>query len=188
MPARSPASIRDKLGAIIDEIDRTGHADLLRLTVLKRWFAHPARLYAFGLWVARQAAARGETGGVRAAEAGPLFAQARALLLETAAAGGRPDWSGAERLYRCLRAFQNEFERQAWGPVRIIRNHDLYLIEAGLALYLALRPAPGDGYRLAADYCGHYSSAYGRDLNGPARDRLLELIGFITAQEAGEPG
>jgi hypothetical protein len=65
-------------------------------------FADPGRLYAFGLWVARQAAAREQAGAASAAEAEPLFTQARTLLLETPAAGGRPDWAEAERLYRRL--------------------------------------------------------------------------------------
>ena len=55
-----PTAVQDKLAAIINEIDRTGHANIMRLTVLKKWFEHPRRLRAFGLWVAERAANRGE--------------------------------------------------------------------------------------------------------------------------------
>jgi hypothetical protein len=61
-----------------------------------------------------------------------------------------------ERLYRRLRAFQDKFSRQPRGPVRIIRNHDLLLVEDGLALYLDVRTAPTDAYRLAVEDCAHY--------------------------------
>jgi hypothetical protein len=179
-----PASIQSRLASIINEIDRTGHADVLRLTVLKQWFKQPGRLGAFGLWVAARAAARGDTAG----EAGDLFALAQALLVKQPAAGAKPDRVETERLYRRLCAFQNQTTRQSWGPVRIIWNHDLLLVEEGLALYLGLSSTPTDGYRLAVEDCANYDSAYGRDLNGPARDRLLILIEFVTAQEAQQGG
>ena len=60
-----PPRIQDKLAAIIAEIDRTGHAKTTRLNVLKKWFEHPGRLRAFGLWVAERAAARGDTATAR---------------------------------------------------------------------------------------------------------------------------
>jgi hypothetical protein len=37
MTAPKAPSIPARLAAIIREIDRTGHADVLRLTVLKKW-------------------------------------------------------------------------------------------------------------------------------------------------------
>ena len=183
MTAKMPSSIQDKFASIIAEIDRTGHADVLRLTVLKKWFEQPRRRRAFGLWVAERAAARGDAA---TGEAGELFALARAVLLELPPAGTRPGWTETERLYRRLRAFQDDFTRQQWGPVRIIRNHDLLLMEEGLALYLGLRTAPTDAYRLAVEDCAHYDGRYGRDLNGPSRDKLLALVGFVTTREARE--
>ncbi len=48
----------EKLLQIVEEIDAQGHANLTRLTILKKWFEHPGRLPAFGLWVARRSAAR----------------------------------------------------------------------------------------------------------------------------------
>ena len=117
-------SIQHKLAAIIAEIDRTGHADVLRLTVLKKWFRQPGCLAAFGLWVARRAAAHGALSDGVAAE---LLGQAHALLTEPGLPGPRPDWSATERLYRRSRVFQDQLERQAWGPVRMIRDWDLLL-------------------------------------------------------------
>lgn len=173
--------IQSQLASILAEIDRTGHADVLRLTVLKKWFKDLGRVRAFGLWVAERAAARGDPA---AGEAGELFALARSVLLEQRPAGARPDWAETERLYRRLCAFQSDYTRQYWGPVRIIHNHDLLLVEEGLALYLDLRTTPTDAYRLAVADCAHYDPSYGRDLNGPSRDRLLALAGFVSTIEA----
>ena len=175
------SSVQQQLAAIIAEIDRTGHADVLRLTVLKKWFRQPGRLAAFGLWVARRAAARGALSDGVAAE---LLGQAHALLTEPGLPGPRPDWSATETLYRRSCAFQDEIERQAWGPVRMIRDWDLLLVEQGLALYLGHCDSPTDGYRLAVDDCANYDPRYGTDLNGPSRDRLEALLMYVTAVEA----
>jgi hypothetical protein len=174
-------SLQHKLAAIIAEIDRTGHADVLRLTVLKKWFRQPGRLAAFGLWVARRSAARGALSEGVGAE---LLGQAHALLAEPGLPGPRPDWGATETLYRRSRVFQDQLERQAWGPVRMIRNWDLLLVEEGLALYLGHCDSPTDGYRLAVDDCAHYDPHYGTDLNGPSRDRLEVLLAYVTAIEA----
>lgn len=62
---------------IIDDIDTQGNASLTRLVVLEKWFDHPGRLAAFGLWIARRAAGRkGKTTG----EAGTLLDETRTLL------------------------------------------------------------------------------------------------------------
>jgi hypothetical protein len=174
-------SVQHQLAAIIAEIDRTGHADVLRLTVLKNWFRQPGRLAAFGLWVARRAAARGALAAGAAAE---LLGQAHALLADPGSPESRPEWSATEALHRRARVFQDQLKRQAWGPVRVIRNWDLLLVEQGLALYLGHCDSPTDGYRLAVDDCAHYDPHYGTDLNGPSRDRLEALLTYVTAVEA----
>ncbi|WP_157817873.1 hypothetical protein [Candidatus Thiodictyon syntrophicum] len=178
-----PPSLQAQLASIIAEIDRTGHANMMRLTVLKKWFKDLGRVRAFGLWVAERAAVRRD---ITDGEAGDLFALARAVLLEHPPAGATPDFIETERLYRRLCAFQNDVVHQRCGPVRIIRNHDLLLVEDGLALYLDVRTAPTDAYRLAVEDCAHYDGRYGRDLNGPSRDKLLALVGFVTTREARE--
>jgi hypothetical protein len=175
------SSVQQQLAAIIAEIDRTGHANVLRLTVLKKWFRQPRRLAAFGLWVARRAAARGALSDGVAVE---LLGQAHTLLTEPGLHGARPDWTTTEMLYRRSRAFQDQFKRQAWGPVRMIRNWDLLLVEQGLALYLGHCDSPTAGYRLAVDDCAHYDPRYGTDLNGPSRDRLEALLAHVTSVEA----
>src|SRR5579864_1626422 len=65
------------------------------------------------------------------------------------------------------------------GAVRIIRDHNLFLIECGIHIYLEHGKKPTEGYRLAADYCENYNPRYGNSLNGPSLRRLEEIIDFV---------
>ncbi|AGA89086.1 hypothetical protein Thimo_0214 [Thioflavicoccus mobilis 8321] len=178
-----PATILTKLESIVEEIDRNGNADRLRLTVLKKWFGSPDRLRAFAAWLAGRALARGRPRAT--GEARVLFDEAHALLSAPGVAEQGLGFSAARDLYFRLKAFQNEHKRLEWGAVRQIRDWDLVLIEEALAICVAIRPTPASGYQLAADYCVHYSSGYGAGLNGPARERVQEIIAFIRAYEGG---
>jgi hypothetical protein len=178
-----PTPTLTKLHAVLDEIDRTGNADPLRLTVLKKWFEHPGRLLAFALWVAARAAAR-EGAAEGAADA--LLADARALLAASGSADGGPDPPAAVALHGRLRAFQRTYQRQKWGAVRVIRDMALMLVEEALATYLWHGASPSHGYRLAVTYCAHYDPRFGQGLNGPSRAKLEELIGFVQGLEARE--
>jgi len=178
--------VPEKLLAIVDEIDAHGSANLTRLTVLKKWFEEPGRLPAFGLWIAKRAAGRK---GKTKAEAGALLDEARALLGTTATREGflravSPD--AAKRLHDRARDFQNEFQPQQWGPVRIIHCWPLLLVEQGLALYLSPAASPAEGYKLAADFCQHYDSRHGNSLSGPSRTKIMEIVRFMFTLEAVE--
>jgi hypothetical protein len=178
--------VPEKLLAIVEEIDAQGYASLTRLTVLKKWFEHPSRLTAFGLWVARRSA--GRKGKTKAA-AGALLDEARALLGTTATRESflQPvDLQATQRLHDRARDFQNKFQHQQWGPVRIIHCWPLLLVERGLALHLGKAHSPTDGYKLAADFCQHYDSRHGNSLNGPSRTKIMEIVRFMFTLEAIE--
>ena len=143
----------------------------------------PGRQAAFGLWVASRAASRkGKTDGV----AGELFKESLLLLKSCRTGSSGPDHALAKDLHNRLRAFQNEYDKQQWGPVRIINNWNLLLVEEGLAIYLWHADKPGYGYDLARDYCKHYDSRYGVGLNGPSRTKILETVRFMFVIEARE--
>ena len=111
--------VPEKLQAIVEEIDAHGSASLTRLTVLKKWFEHLGRLPAFGLWTAKRAAGRK---GKSKAAAGALMDEARALLGTTATREGFlriVEPGAAKLLHDRARDFQNKFQHQQWGPVRI---------------------------------------------------------------------
>ena len=177
-----PTSTADKLTAIVTQIAAQGNADVLRLTVLKKWFERPGRLPAFALWVASRAV---EQGRYSEESVSVLFGEARALL-EHRGPRGRLDRDAAERLYQRVRSFQSTYQRGKWGPVRIVKNANLLLIEEALALYLWHVNSPSVGYKLAVAYAAHYDPRYGTGLNGPSRDRLQELVDFIRHREALE--
>lgn len=179
-------NVPEKLLAITEEIDTRGHANLTRLTVLKKWFEEPGRLASFGLWVARRSA--GRKGKTKAA-AGAVLDEARTLLGSTATRENflRPiNHRAAKHLHDQARDHQNTFENQAWGPVRIIHCWPLLLVEQGLSLYLGEATSPANGYKLAADFCQHYDSQHGNCLSGPSRTKLTEIVRFMFTLEAIE--
>jgi hypothetical protein len=153
--------------------------------VLKKWFVRPKRLSAFALWVAARAVSRkGKTGGVAAV----LFLEARALLAGQDKVNQKLERQTAQRLHDRLRDFQNEYKNQQWGPVRIVHNWNLLLVEESLGICLWHADSPSHGYKLAADYCQHYDSRYSNSLNGPSRAKISEIVRFMFAVEALEDG
>ncbi|MGB5832680.1 MAG: hypothetical protein WBG92_11910 [Thiohalocapsa sp.] len=73
--------MQDKLRSIIDAVERDGHAEITRLTVLKRWFDRPTRLRRFGFLIAQWAATQGPSGSADS-NAQIIFVRARELLAE----------------------------------------------------------------------------------------------------------
>lgn len=176
-------SVPEKLLKIIDEIDEHGQAGLTRLTVLKKWFARPERLSAFALWAAGRAVSRrGKTSGAAAT----LFLEARTLLSGLEEITPKLNRQAAQRLHDRLRDFQNEYTSQQWGPVRIVHNWNLLLVEEALGICLWHADSPSHGYKLAADYCRHYDPRYGESLNGPSRTKIAEIVRFMFNVEALE--
>jgi len=177
-------NVPEKLLNIAAEIDTQGQANLTRLTVLKKWFERPERLRTFAAWVASRATSRkGKTAG----EAGELFKESRALLAKVNKYDPELNREAAKALYYRLREFQNEYEQQRWGRVRIIKNWNLLLVEEGLRIYLGLGDSsPSAGYKLAADYCQNYDPHFGNSLNGPSRTKIEEIVRFMFTVEALE--
>jgi hypothetical protein len=176
-------SIPEKLSKIVAEINERGHAELTRLTVLKKWFERRERLSAFAIWIAAKAAGRKQEIPAAAAE---LFREARTLLAGVETLHPKLNRQRAQALHDRLREFQDEHRRVHWASVRIIHNWDLLLVEKGLAIHLWYLDSPPLGYKLAADYCQHYDPRYGDGLNGPSRAKIEEIVRFVQTIEASE--
>jgi hypothetical protein len=175
--------IPEKLLKISDEIAAQGNVNLTRLTVLKKWFNRPARLAAFAIWVAARANSRkGKTAG----PAAELFKEGRTLLSKGNPYAPQVDREAAQQLHGRLRDFQSEYQNQQWGPVRVVHNWNLLLVEQGLEVHLWHSDSPTHGYKLAADYCQHYDPQYGNGLNGPSRAKVEEIVRFLFTYEALE--
>ena len=174
------STVPEKLLKIASEIEKTGSASLTRLTVLKKWFEqNPKRLPSFSIFIANRAATnKGKTEG----DAAELFRNARSMLKVAEKYNPQIPREAAVDLYGRLIKFQNEYQRQSWGPVRLIRNMDLFLIEDGLRIYLHSN-SPSDGYRLAASFCENYDPEYGNCLNGPSFTRINEIVRFLINLE-----
>jgi hypothetical protein len=178
-------NIPEKLLKIVEEIDENGNASLIRLTVLKKWLERPERLAAFAIWVATRAVSRkGKTIGAAA----ELFREARTLLADLEKIRPKLDQQAAQTLHDRLRDFQNEYQNQRWGPVRIVHNWNLMLVEQALAIHLWHQDSSAHGYKLAADYCQHYYPRYGKGLNGPSRTKIEKIVRFMFPIEALEDG
>lgn len=178
-------NIPEKLLKIVEEIDENGNASLTKLTVLKKWLERPERLSAFAIWVAERAVSRkGKTVGAAA----ELFRAARTLLEGLDKIRPELDRPAAQAMHDRLRDFQKEHQNQRWGPVRIIHNWNLMLVEQGLSICLWHQDSPAHGYKLAADYCRHYDPRYGNGLNGPSRTKISEIVRFMFTIEALEDG
>ena len=175
-------NVPEKLLLVANQIATQGQANLTKLTVLKKWFQRPGRLPAFALWLATRAISGPRE---RSGEAAALFKASHALLAKRGKVRGL-DRAEAEALYHRLCAFQNEYQNQQWGPVRIVRHWDLMLVEQALAICLWYSDSPAQGYKLAADYCQNYDSRYGNSLNGPSREKILEIARFLRSVEAQE--
>ena len=182
-PAATTPKVSEKLLKLVEEIRASGNASLTRLTVMKKWFARADRLSAFALWMAARASLRqGRTGGA----AGDFFLESRKLLSEVDPIRPVLSRAAATSLYDRLRAFQNDWQNQQWGPVRNVHHWDLMLVEKGLGIWLWHANSPAHGYKLAADYCQNYDSRYGNGLNGPSGSKLTEIAGFMAAVEQSE--
>jgi hypothetical protein len=176
-------TISDKLREITAAIEQRGSVNLTRLTVIKKWFEVPNHLSSFAIFVADHASRR-KTKTTK--KAGELIRQARTLLADVDVFAPNIPREAGTRLHASLRAFQNEHRNIPWGAVRIIHDHNLFLIECGLHIYLEHGDTPTDGYRLAANYCENYDARYGNSLNGLSRRRVEEIIDFVHHVEARE--
>ena len=178
-----PTNVPEKLLKIVEEIDDRGSASLTRLTVLKKWFERTERISAFAIWTATRAVSRkGKTSGVAAR----LFRDARAMLAGLDKLHPQLDRQPTQMMHDRLRHFQNDYQNQRWGPVRIVHNWNLMLVEHGLDIYLWHLDSPTYGYKLAAEYCQHYDSRYGTGLIGPSRTKIQEIVRFMSTIEALE--
>ena len=172
--------IPEKLLRIASDIEGKGPQELTRLTVLKRWFKDPLRLSSFAIFIARRACSRkGKTKG----EEATLFNKSSELLKNAPVYDPHISIDEAKSLFHELSSFQSECQNQGWNTIRILKNHNLYLIEEGLRIYLGNNTDPSAGYRLAVSYCEHYDPAYGTMLDDKSLFKIEEIIRFMFTYE-----
>jgi hypothetical protein len=88
-----------------------------------------------------------------------------------------------EALYELLsqaRDAQNEYNRQQWGPVRIIHSMDLLVVETALECILRPLDSSAFSYLLARRYAERYNQRFGTGLlpeSAPMMEDITEFWG-----------
>ncbi len=86
-----------------------------------------------------------------------------------------------------VRALQNTYRNQAWGPVRIIHSTEVLLIEYALSCLLQPTASADWGYRLARQYAERYSSRYGTGLIPESAPMVEDIADFWCQYHLGKP-
>jgi hypothetical protein len=86
-----------------------------------------------------------------------------------------------------VRALQDRYENQAWGPVRIIESTEVLLIEYALSCLLQSTASADWGYRLARQYAERYDSRYGTGLIPESAPMVEDIADFWCQYHLGKP-
>jgi hypothetical protein len=92
------------------------------------------------------------------------------------------------RLWRSdVRAIQDRYKRQAWGPVRIIESTDVLVVEMALSSLLQPDASADWGYRIAREYAERYNSRYGTGLVPESAPMVEDIADFWCQYQLGKP-
>jgi len=86
-----------------------------------------------------------------------------------------------------VRAIQNTYRNQAWGPVRILHSTEVLLIEYALSCLLQPTASADWGYRLARQYAERYNSRYGTGLIPESAPLVEDIADFWCQYHLGKP-
>ena len=86
-----------------------------------------------------------------------------------------------------VRALQDQYKRQAWGPVRIIESSEVLLIEYVLSCLLQPHASAEWGYRIARQYAERYNSQYGTGLIPESAPMVEDIADFWCQYHLGKP-
>jgi len=101
-----------------------------------------------------------------------------------------PTQEAADLVQACLsdvRAIQNTYRNQAWGPVRIIHSTEVLLIEYALSCLLQPTASVDWGYHLARQYAERYNSRYGTGLIPESAPMVEDIADFWCQYHLGKP-
>ena len=92
------------------------------------------------------------------------------------------------RLWRSdIRALQDQYERQAWGPVRIIESSEVLIVEQSLSCILEPYASAEWGYRIVRQYAERYDSRYGTGLIPESAPMVEDIADFWCQYHIGKP-
>jgi hypothetical protein len=86
-----------------------------------------------------------------------------------------------------VRAIQNTYRNQAWGPVRIIHSTEVLLIEYALSCLLQPTASADWGYHLARQYAERYNASYATGLIPESAPLVEDIADFWCQYHLGKP-
>jgi hypothetical protein len=86
-----------------------------------------------------------------------------------------------------VRAIQNTYRNQAWGPVRIIHSTEVLLIEYALSCLLQPTASADWGYHLARQYAERYDPRYATGLIPASAPLVEDMADFWCQYHLGKP-
>ena len=182
-----------KLALLPEEVRRSRWAvSITRLTVLKSLCREPDVANRFVTYLARRTLEHVERGPQRSTGLAAETARAHQRLMADALAEMArwiedPGEERRQRLWELLRqleAEQNEYRRIYGGPVRIIHDGDLLVVEYATHCLLDPYGAGGWAYQTARQYAERYDPSHGTGLI-PESTPLVQDIADFWIQEFG---
>ena len=77
-----------------------------------------------------------------------------------------------------FKEFQNNYENQRWGPVRIIESSKTLLVEKAMECMLSPDQSDFWSYHVAREYAERYDSAYGTGLIPESAPMVRDIVNF----------
>jgi len=173
------------LAQITADLRKGKDYSITRLTVLKSLCADPEAAVQFALHIAKltrkKMANRSRPGPAKPTKSG-LYKK----IVVDAVRGmtgymKRRSTKTEEALYELLsqaKDAQNEYDRQQWGPVRIIHSMDLLVVETALECVLRPLDSSAFGYLLARRYAERYNPRFGTGLLPESAPMMEEIVAF----------
>jgi hypothetical protein len=80
--------------------------------------------------------------------------------------------------YSSLRNLQNQYQKQAWGSVRLINSTDVLLVEKALSCALHPSECSDWGYHVGRNYAERYNPRYGTGLIPESAPMVEDIANF----------
>ncbi len=187
MSAPPPAVIKrlQTLAQIAADLRHGKNFEITRLTMLKSLCSDQNAAARFALHIAKKTHERMEARSRSGRP--PSEAQRRYQRLVGKAVRGMEGYlkrrtnqtkSALHDILSEIRDVQNEYERQRWGPVRIIHSREVLVAETALECVLQPWYSSVLGYQIAQQYAKRYNSRYWTDLIPQSAPMVEDIVEF----------
>lgn len=169
----------EKLRSLPEELRKEKCLQITRLTVVKGLCKDPVVAARFGVYLTDRAKGKARK------RYRPLIDNALAQLRShLKRPEGRPSMALRDALAD-LESSQDEYQRQRWGPVRIIRSKEALLAEYTLRCIIHPEMSDRWGYDLARVYAERYDSRYGTGLIPQSTPALKDIVDYWSKHYQG---